>query len=176
MAKKNLLIFDVESTSLYGDGFAVGAIVANDNNEILHQFELFSTEGAKKSNMWVRKNVLPALKSMPKCTTLVELRSKFYEWYLTHKDTCTIWSDVNYPVETNFLSAIAKDDKKKREFNMPYPLYDICNFVNVNVDRSAQVKYMGLKKHNPLHDAMASYYALIDSTGFKVHGHNIQKW
>ena len=30
--KKNILMFDVESTSLYGPGFAVGAIVADDNN------------------------------------------------------------------------------------------------------------------------------------------------
>ena len=51
--QKNILLFDVESTTLHGTGFAVGAIVVNRKGEEIDRFELLSQEGAKKANDWV---------------------------------------------------------------------------------------------------------------------------
>ena len=175
--KKQILLFDAEATSLYGETFAVGAIVADDNNNIIDRFELMSTDLSEQANDWVKENVLPHLKKMPTCKTGVELRTAFYEWYMKHKENCTFWSDVNYPVETNFLNAIVKDDEENRQWNMPYPLYDVANFVDVNIDRLDvdACKKLGMRKHHPSDDALSSYYTLIDSTGWKIFGHNIIK-
>lgn len=168
--KENILIFDVESTDLHGEAFAVGAVVADLKGHIIEKFALMSTDIAEKANDWVKENVLPHLQpgpSLPLCKTGEELRKRFYEFYMKHKDTCTIWSDVNFPVETNFLSAIVKDDPEARQWNMPYPLYDVANFVNVDLDRTETGKGTGMRKHHPLDDALSSYYCLIDSPNFK---------
>ena len=68
---------------------------------------------------------------------------------------------MNFPVETNFLNDVVKDDIKNREFAMPYPLFDIVNFVDVKLDRISLFPELKLEKHNPLDDSIASYHALL---------------
>lgn len=161
--KQNILVFDVESTSLHGSGFAVGAIVVNRGGTEVDRFELLSIEGARKANDWVKENVIPHLKDMPTCVYDIKLREKFYEFYMKHKETAEIWSDCNFPVETNFLSDIVKDDFEKRQWNMPYPLKDISTIVDVDLDRVKECGIKDLRKHNPLDDARASVYFLLKS-------------
>lgn len=160
--KNNILVFDVESTSLHGKGFAVAAIVGNSNTgEIVDKFELLSLEGLDIVSEWVKINVVPYLQHMPTCCTLLELRNKFYEFYVKWKDDADVYSDVNWPVEANFLSAIVADNMQEREFNMPYPLKDISTLIDVSIDR---VKYSGLNNlvpHNPLDDCIASFTCLF---------------
>ena len=62
--KNNIFVFDVESTSLHGSGFAVGAIVVNKIKVEIDRFELLSIEGATKANDWVKENVIPNLKEL----------------------------------------------------------------------------------------------------------------
>lgn len=159
--EKKILIFDVESTSLYGEALAVGAIVADKKGNIIEEFALMATDLLENSNEWVKQNVLPFLTDLPTCKTGFELRTAFYNWYIKFADTCVIWSDVNYPVETNFLNSIVKDDINGRQGKMPFPLYDVANFVQIDVDRIKTSNVPDLKKHNPLDDAKASYFCLI---------------
>ncbi len=174
--EKNIMIFDVESTSLHGEAFAVGAIVANGYGDMISRFALMSTDVAEKANDWVKENVLPSLgMRMPTCKTGKELRTEFYKWYIKHKDSCIVFSDVNYPVETNFLTAVVNDDIEDRQWNMPYPLYDVANFINVNIDRAKASNTLGLTKHHPLDDSLASYYCLIGSQEFKTFVHKLLK-
>ena len=161
--QKNILLFDVESTSLHGTGFAVGAIVVNRAGTELDRFELLSKEGAEKANEWVKQNVIPNLSDMPTCETDRELRDDFFNFYLKHKETAEVWSDVNFPVETNFLHAIVKDAPTEREWSMPYPLFDASTLVDVSIDRCAECGIAGLRKHNPLDDSRASVYFLLKS-------------
>ena len=163
--KKNILIFDVESTSLYGTGFAVGAVVTNKSGIEIDKFELLSKEGAEKANDWVKENVIPNLSDMPTCETDKELRDAFFNFYMKYKETSEIWSDVNFPVETNFLSSVVADDIEGRQWNMPYPLKDISTLVDVNIDRCAECGIDGLRKHNPLDDSIASAKMLIKAIG-----------
>lgn len=157
---KNILVFDVESTSLYGTGFAVGAVVADKDGTILEKFELLSLEGKAKASDWVKENVIPSLDDMPTCATDLELRDSFYEFYMAHKESCDIWSDCNFPVETNFLNEVVKDDFEKREWEMPYPLKDISTIVDINIDRVATYP-TELRKHNPTDDSIASLHHLL---------------
>lgn len=159
--KNNIFVFDVESTSLHGSGFAVGAIVVNKNKVEIDRFELLSIEGATKANDWVKENVIPNLKDMPTCAYDFTLREKFYEFYMKHKETAEIWSDCNFPVETNFLSEIVKDDIEARQWNMPYPLKDISTIIDIEIDRVKECGISGLRKHNPLDDSIASAYLLV---------------
>ena len=154
----------MESTDLHGKGFAVGAIVLNaKTGEEVDSFMLKSFEAEKESCEWVKKNVLPWLKDMPAVPTDRELRDRFWKFYTEHKDTCDIWADVAYPVETNFLESLFRDDPENRAFAMPYPLLDISSHVDVSIDRVKFSQLMGLEKHNPFHDARASAFSLLRS-------------
>ena len=163
--KPNLFVFDCESTSLHGQTFAVGGIIIkrstriiknSNSKKILARFQLLAEEGLPLCNDWVKANVLPQLSDMPTCHTLKELRTRFYQFYLEHRETCDIFSDVNFPVETNFLSAVHADDPETRQYQMPYPLFDIVNHVPLEIDRIQASGLSGLRKHHPLDDAMAS--------------------
>lgn len=160
--KRNIFVFDVESTSLHGKGFAVGVIVVDcATHKEVDSFELKSLEAEKGCSDWVKENVLPHLQEMPSVETDKELRDQFWDFYIKHKDTSYIWSDVAYPVETNFLESIFNDDREKREFEMPYPLLDVSSHVNVNIDRNEFTNIKGLRKHHPFDDAKASAYSLL---------------
>ena len=176
-------VFDVESTSLHGEGFAAGAIVCAPfyiqnfyhRIEIIDSFSLVSTEGMKNANKWVKKNVIPQLLSMPKCKTNKELRDKFYQFFMKYKE-CDIYSDVNFPVETNFLSQIARDDLKNREFDMPYPLSDVSHYIDISIDRLKKYKQLRtserqdedtLKIHNPVSDSIISACLLLNHFYYK---------
>lgn len=163
MQKQNIFVFDVESIGLHGIGFAVGATVIDKKSKLeVDRFSLVSAEGIEIcDNEWVKQNVFPKISNLPKCETLLELRDRFYGFYSKHKDTCEIWSDVNFPVETNFLSAIVNDDIKNREWNMPYPLLDISSQIDVSINRIQNCGIDGLEEHNPLHDAIASAYLYL---------------
>lgn len=161
---KNLFVFDCESTSLHGSTFAVGAIVSDQKGNEIDRFELMSLEGKDNAGDWVQENVIPGLSDMPTCATDLELRNSFFEFYMKHKESCDIYSDVNYPVETNFLAAVVVDDLAKREWSMPYPLHDIAMFVNIDIDRCAKYERETenkLRKHNPTDDSISSLYCYL---------------
>jgi hypothetical protein len=162
---KNLFVFDCESISLHGSTFAVGCIVADKKGNEIDRFELLSLEGKQKACDWVKQNVIPNLEDMPICETDLELRNSFFDFYIKHKDTCNIYSDVNFPVETNFLSAVVNDDIKNREWSMPYPLHDIAMSFDVSIDRCKYYEEKTgkkLRKHNPTDDSIASLYCFLN--------------
>jgi len=161
--KKQILVFDVENTSLIGNAFAFGAVVVDvKTSELIESIELLSTESLNKCSDWVKENVIPALKDMPVCKTDFELRTTFWNFYTKWKNKAEIWADAGFPVETKFLTDIAKDDIKNREFEMPYPLRDIANFIDVNTDRIKLSGLKNLKRHNPKDDSLASAICLIN--------------
>src|SRR3990167_10032615 len=155
---KTRFFFDVEAQSLHGEGFAYGYVVVNVNEAtkeftILEKGECYSVLGAKEATNWVKENVIPSLtlltpylekdlstlntSSLPSeiVISTKDLRDNFYKIYTKwKKQGAEFWSDVNFPVETNFLSAIVKDGNSSRDWDMPYPLLDVSNFVNVNIN------------------------------------------
>jgi len=160
--KENIMMFDVEATSLHGPGFAVGAIVVNKTTgKLMDTFQLMSARGSGEVNSWGWENVVPVLMDMPKCEYRQELRQRFFEFYRRWAPVCDIWGDCIFPVETNFLSEITEDDTIEREFLMPYPLYDLANFIDVNLDRNDECGLKNLRKHHPLDDCIASVVLLL---------------
>jgi hypothetical protein len=175
LGKNKIFVFDVESNTLFGEGFAVGACVYSYNQttlEPIHTFELMSEEEII-TDKWMIENVIPHLKDMPKCKTNLELRNKFFNFYMEYREDSLFFADCCFPVETNFLSAVANDDIEKRRFKMPYPLLDIANERNIDMDREEyynrknayyilqDVANRHPKKHNPLWDSICSAFFLM---------------
>ena len=171
--KPNILVFDVESTSLHGKGFAVGAVVIEKKSgKELDSFIMKSIQSEKDANAWVKENVLPHLINFPSVKTDFELRYSFWCFMRVYQDVCDIWVDVGYPVETNFLEEIYNDEWSEREFSMPYPLLDVSTILNIEINRNEYCELEGLKAHNPYDDARASAYSLLkyESTRDDVFG------
>lgn len=160
--KPNILVFDVESTSLYGQGFAVGAVVLDGDGKEIDSFQLIDEWAKADVNEWVRDNVLPHLTDLPRCYGGLDFADQFYEFYCKHKDTADIWCDCGFPVEAGFLRSVALRDLGNREFNMPYPLKDISTIVDIDIDRAEASGIPGLRKHHPLDDARASARVLYN--------------
>jgi len=96
-----------------------------------------------------------------KALRLFATAGPFFWAFLKKHKKAEIWGDCIFPVETNFLSAIAVVDLENREFEMPYPLYDISTVVDIKIDRINS--YSGsqvLRKHHPVDDCKASFDAL----------------
>ena len=174
--KNRIMVFDCKSNGLYGETFAICAIVFEIDQHgeisIIHRLELRSAE--KVTNEWVIENVLPHLPTVETVETNKELRNRFYEFYMKYKnDLYGVYSDVNYPVETNFLRDVVMDDRF-RAFDMPYPLYDISTLVDVEVDRERyynecnaayilqDVAIRKPKKHDPYWDVITSVFVLTN--------------
>lgn len=177
-------IFDVEAQDLHKEGFAYGYVVVesdatNNTIKVLEQGECYSILGAQAAGDWVKENVIPSLTallpymqqtvetlssaSLPDeiVLTTEELRNKFFQTYLKwKKEGAEIWSDVNFPVETNFLSAVVKDGNGSRDWDMPFPLKDISTLVNANIKRNEYSNLPDLREHNPLDDSLASAWSL----------------
>jgi hypothetical protein len=135
--KPNILVFDVESTSLHGKGFAVGAvIIEKKSGKELDSFIMKSIQSENDANEWVKEKVLPNLVKFPAVKKDFELRYAFWCFLKDYQDVCDIWVDVGYPVETNFLEEIYNDEWSEREFSMPYPLFDVSTIVDVNINRN----------------------------------------
>jgi hypothetical protein len=179
--KKNIFMFDVESIGLYGNGFAFGAVASDAKGQILDKcaYAYLTEEIIKELNkidFFVNgdgKDIISECKKLQQVKSLKELRQKFYDFYLAYKSNCDIYSDVNFPVETNFLKDVVMDDIENRQFTMPYPLLDVANVVPCNIDRAEMyiqdnagyiaqdVANRKPVKHNPLWDSMCSLYCLI---------------
>ncbi|HAT3891400.1 hypothetical protein SDB42_06300 [Legionella pneumophila serogroup 1] len=197
--KKIRFFFDVESQSLHGEGFAFGYVVMTKHEKtneliILEKGECYSIEGARGATDWVQEHVIPSLsflssylkqdlsllksESLPSevVVTTKELRDRFFEIYKKWKDQeAEFWTDVNFPVESNFLSEVVKDGKGTRDWQMPYALLDVANFLDVKVDRNEYSELKGLQKHNPLDDILASAYSLYKYEAELMNRHNQNK-
>lgn len=160
--KDLILVFDVESTSLMGSAIAFGAVVVDvQTRKVVDEAQLMSAENLSKCCTWVTENVLPKLNDMPTCETDFELRTAFWYFYKEWKDKAETWSDAGFPVETQFLTNVAKDNLPNREFAMPFPLRDVANFIDVNKDRIKLSGLKNLKRHHPMDDSLASAVAII---------------
>lgn len=164
---KNIFMFDAESNGLQGDAFAFGAVVMDpESGKVID-----SCEGrcpiVGKVDSFVTERVLPSLSNMSTdCETGLDMRNKFWDFLQQHKETSNIWTDCQWPVEARFLLACVDDDKGgKRDFCGPFPLYDLSNFVDPNMNRE---KYAGnlitgksVRKHHPVWDSEVSALCLI---------------
>lgn len=168
-----IMIVDVESDGLYGESFAIGAVILNCEGEILDKFIGVCLDEEIK-NQWVIDNVLPKLiddTNLTRYETRRDLRKAFYKWYIIIKDLCSIWVDFGAPVETNMFRLMIEENGK--DTDGPYPLHEIDTYLFAKGYKSDTHRYslafelipdrlIGEDlEHNPLYDAYISGLALI---------------
>jgi len=165
---KNVFMFDVESDGLHGDAFAVACVVMDAEGIIIDEIKVV-VSNYKPKDKWVKENVKINTKKAVMVSSKKELREQFYKFYMQYKENSVTLVDCGFPVETNFLSEVAKDDIKNRNFDMPYPLYDIATVLDVDISRK---QFSGLiikgSEHDPLVDCYYSIESIMKILGIKT--------
>jgi len=157
--------FDAETDGLYGEAFALAAVVIHDGRETAR----FSARSkADPTNQWVRDNVLPALAGMP--ITHVDYASMlaaFSAFYAEHKNGAHIIAHMPSPVETRVIFDMHKLGLIG-DFDGPYPLRDVAGYLDAaGFDPTSVDQYVaatglhvdgtdGLTPHHPLFDALVA--------------------
>lgn len=158
--------FDVESDGLYGEAFAVGAVVMNEIGECVDSFSGIA-EPEKVESDWVKQNCLPKLEKLPAFESRRALREAFWAFYMKYRENAVITADVPVPVEAGFLRACVEDDLSARMFLAPYPLVDVASVLfAAGIDPDTDRTQFGSEDaHNPVTDAENSCRALLFAMG-----------
>lgn len=166
MVVDTFMVFDVESIGLHGEGFAVAWVVVNREGSRLDEgciaCDPTDCDGTPEGRQWVSKHV-PALPVT--CPTKQHLRDRFWhEWRHWADRGAVLVADCAWPVEANFLSACVRLSHKGRQWQGPYPLYDLSSvLLALGGDALALTERLPdeLPAHHPLMDARQSARQLV---------------
>ena len=170
---KLMMVFDVESIGLHGEGFAVGWTIINDMGveitSALIACNPNDAEGTEKDRKWIKENI-PPIKSLTVCNTPHDARSQFWAEYQNWKKKgAVLFAECLWPVEANFLRAcVADNSHHARDFEGPYPFHEIASIMlaaGMNPMATYPREQRELPAHNPLSDARQSARLLM--TAFK---------
>ncbi len=161
MMPELFMVFDVESVGLHGEGFAVGFTVVNRKGDEV-QFGLIACPpdaaiGSTNNLDWVKWNV-PVLHKTHEFPAGV--RENFWRQWIGWKERgAVLVADCAWPVEARFLRDCVNDNLSEREWQGPYPLYDLASVILANganpLEKFPRLK-SELPEHNPLNDARQS--------------------
>jgi hypothetical protein len=164
-----VLSFDAETNGLWGQAFAIGALVYGENGEELDRFAGRLPDSAV-NDPWVIENVLPQLSGMPVShESYGSLLVDFAKFYLKHEDGKDILVHMGFPVETKILFDMHERGLMGDNVS-PFPLIDVSGHLQqvgedpTSVDayiakRGLEVRNFVGEAHNPLYDAEAAYVA-----------------
>ncbi len=172
-----LMVLDVESVGLYGQGFAVGYVVIKSDDKTILDKDYFAcpsdeASGTMENHSWIEENVVPFLPA-PNCNSPEEVRGRFWERFQGWKnspdlkrlgeDRFFLFADCGYPVETNFLNACVRDNEAERQWSGPYPLQEIATIRTVlGLDPTLSYDLPEDKRHNPLEECLYIAPLLVD--------------
>lgn len=158
--KKKIFSFDAETDGLWGNPFAIAAIVYEDEIETARF--LSRLPDATVTDTWAIKNVLPTLTGVEVThADYSAMLSDFAAFYLAHKDGAEVICHMGYIVEAYLLREMHRIGVIG-DWDGPYPLYDVSGNLQAAGEDPASVdayaKKHGLEvsdygtTHNPLHD------------------------
>lgn len=160
---KKVFSFDAETNGLWGQAFAIGALVYDENGAEIARFvgRLPDTE---VTDSWVKDNVLPNIQNIEVChQTYDALLADFAKFYLAYKQDADVVVHMGFIVETKILRDLY-DRGLIGEWDAPYPLYDVSGNLQAagedptSVDSYVQKHELSVGKfeggtHNPLYDS-----------------------
>jgi hypothetical protein len=170
---KKVFSFDCESNGLWGQIFAVAAVVTSEDGQIIDSF-MGQCPINGEINEWVRANVLPTLENVPRYESYRDLLEDFAKFYMKHKSDSDVVTHMGYIVEAKLLRDL-REFGLIGEWDGPFPMYDVSGHLQLmgeeptSVDAYAE-KYgvvVGIEgsTHNPLYDSAVTakvYLHLLD--------------
>ncbi len=175
---KKVFSFDAETNGLWGQAFAIGALVYDENGAEIARF-VGRCPIEETVDEFVATKVLPQMQDIPTTQPdYLALLEDFTKFYLVNKAEADVVVHMGVPVEAGLLR-----DMHSREligdWDAPYPLLDVSgNLQQAGEDPTsvdAYVKKYALEvgefvggTHNPLYDsavAAAAYRHLLTRVG-----------
>jgi hypothetical protein len=160
---KKLFSFDAETNGLWGQAFAIGALVYDEQGiEIARFVGRCPIQG--EVDGWVRDNVIPKITDIPEThTDYASLLAAFAEFYKANKTDADVIVHMGFIVEVKILRDLHAAGLIG-DWDAPYPLYDVSgNLQQAGEDATSVDSY--IKKyeltvgefeggtHNPLYDS-----------------------
>jgi len=160
---KKVFSFDAETNGLWGQAFAIGALVYDEQGTEIARFvgRLPDTE---VTDSWVRENVLPKIADIPVTHSDYDaLLADFAEFYKANKEGADVVVHMGFIVEVKILRDL-HERKLIGDWDAPYPLYDVSgNLQAVGADPTSVDKFVVEHNlsvgefaggtHNPLYDS-----------------------
>lgn len=163
---KKILSFDCETNGLWGQAFAIGAIVYENGKEVKKFYSRCPIEG--KIDPWVEENVLPQMVGMLVThKSYDEMLKAFAEFFLENKADADVIFHMGVPVEARVILDM-HDKGFIGDWDGAYPWLDIagclkqagfdCTSVDsYNAEHDIVVpQYEAGGTHNPLYDSRAA--------------------
>jgi len=178
--KDRILVIDVETIGLHGPAFCVGFVVMDFYGEVTNEgLYAIRPDSILTDNVlgmkWAMENVQIEERHF-NCSSLEELRSRFWKFWLEVRWRAIMAADVNWPCEANFLSDCIKENIGS-EWHGPYPLLDIASFRMGAGDADTMKTEIRLPNeqppHNPLCDARQSARQLAATIKNSIRAVNI---
>jgi hypothetical protein len=161
--KNKVFSFDAETDGLWGQGFAIGALVYDENGDEIARF-IGRLPDSVVTEQWVKDNVLPALANVPVThETYEELLVSFAEFYKANKEGADILVHMGVPVESKLLIDMHSLGLIG-DWDAPYPMLDVSGNLQqsgedpTSVDSYVEKHELSIGefeggKHNPLYDS-----------------------
>jgi hypothetical protein len=155
--------FDAETDGLWGQAFAIGALVYDERGNEVDRF-VGRLPGEAVTNEWVRDNVLPQMAGIPVThESYDQLLADFAKFYLANKQDAHVIVHMGYIVEAKVLRDIYERGFIG-EWDGPFPLYDVSGNLQAagadptSVDKFAAEHSLKVTEfeggtHNPLYDS-----------------------
>jgi len=143
---KKVFSFDAETNGLWGQAFAIGALVYDESGAEIARFvgRLPDTE---VTDSWVKENVLPKIQDIPVTHADYDsLLADFTKFYIANKEGADVVVHMGFIVEVKILRDL-HERKLIGDWDAPYPLLDVSgNLQQVGEDPTSVDKYV--QKHN----------------------------
>lgn len=173
---RKILSFDAETDGLWGNPFAIAAIVYEERTNQWVETARFMAmlPNSVVTNQWVKDNVLPALDNVVVTHHSYEsMLEDFAKFYLQHKEGADVICHMGFPVEAHLLREMHRL-RFIGDWDGPYPLIDIAgNLKQVGEDPTSvdtyaakhglHVSYYGTT-HHPLYDCEVAARVYIHLT------------
>ncbi len=155
-----ILSIDAETDGLWGNPFAIAAIVYEGTTEVAHFIARLPNETI--TNTWVKENVLPTLQNVT--VTHTDYRSMlqdFAAFYKIYKAEADCICHMGYIVEAHLLREMHRIGAIG-DWDAPFPFYDISGNLQAagenptSVDEYVKKHQITISHtgstHNPLYD------------------------
>lgn len=171
---KKILSLDAETNGLYGDAFAIGAILMDKETGKEEKKFLARCPIKKRIDAFVRENVLPQMKTIENTHWHYgRMLLDFIDFFIENKENADVIVHMGVPVEAR-LFIDAEKYGFMGPFDGPYPLVDIAAYPEIwdsvdsyNKEKGIVVPDCSGGTHNPLYDCYAAALAYRHVLGFK---------
>lgn len=157
-AESLIFSFDAETDGLYGEPWAIGAVVL-EGEKLVDRFA-GQIDPCAVTDPWVRENIVPVV-NLPRYDSQEGLLNAFWEFWLPYRDQALCVADFGAAVEAYLFRRCVAWAPAVRTWLGPYPMHELGTALHLagidpDVNRREMCGHPDLTQHDPVDDALAA--------------------